>query len=175
MQEVLVVDDDPDICLILQDVLEAEGCMVIVAHNGQEALRVLEQRRPDVIVLDLMMPVMDGWEFAARLQQAPRWSIPVVVVSADTLAARRKPAARRRDDPQAIRYRAYCADRAIRGVMSQKENKFYLFSLLVAKERPQAHPTGGAMGFVCFLSGQAVGSRSKMGIRRAEKPAVFMV
>ena len=93
-KEVLVVDDDPDICLILQDVLESEGCTVIVAHNGQEALRVLEQRRPDVIVLDLMMPVMDGWEFAARLQQEPRWSdIPVVVVSADTLAARRKPAA----------------------------------------------------------------------------------
>ena len=103
--------------------------MVIVAHNGQEALRVLEQRRPDVIVLDLMMPVMDGWEFAARLQQAPRWSdIPVVVVSADTLAARRKPAARVvATIPKPSRYRAYCADRAIRGVMSQKKINFIYF------------------------------------------------
>src|SRR4051812_16908814 len=94
-KEVLVVDDDPDICMILQDVLESEGCAVLVAHNGREALGVLRDRLPDVIVLDLMMPVMDGWEFAAQLQQEPLWrDIPVVVVSADTLAARRKPAAR---------------------------------------------------------------------------------
>jgi CheY-like chemotaxis protein len=93
-KEVLVVDDDQDICLILREVLEAEGCTVIVAHNGQEALRVLEQRRPDVIVLDLMMPVMNGWELAVQLQQESRWrDIPVVVVSADTLTARRKLAA----------------------------------------------------------------------------------
>jgi CheY-like chemotaxis protein len=94
-KEVLVVDDDPDICIILQDVLEAEGCRVMVAHNGQEALQVLEHKRPALILLDLMMPVMDGWEFSARLQQLPELQeIPVVVVSADADATRRKPAAR---------------------------------------------------------------------------------
>ena len=94
-KDVLVVDDDKDICAILRDVLEAEGYRVTVAHNGQEALSVLRQQgEPALIVLDLMMPIMDGWEFAACLQEQPQWcTIPVVVVSADLFAARRRPTA----------------------------------------------------------------------------------
>ena len=88
-KDVLVVDDDLDVCTIIQDVLESEGCQVTVAHNGVEALQVLEQHRPDLILLDLMMPVMDGWEVLARLKGQPRWQgIPVVVVSANLRSRR---------------------------------------------------------------------------------------
>ena len=88
-KDVLVVDDDLDVCTIIQDVLESEGCQVTVAHNGVEALQVLEQHRPDIILLDLMMPVMDGWEVLARLKNQPRWQgIPVVVVSANLRSRR---------------------------------------------------------------------------------------
>lgn len=86
---VLVVDDDPDVCMIIQDVLESEGCQVTIVHNGVEALRVLEEYKPDLILLDLMMPVMDGWEVLDRLKNQPRWhGIPVVVVSANLRSRR---------------------------------------------------------------------------------------
>jgi CheY-like chemotaxis protein len=88
-KDVLVVDDDRDVCTIIQDVLESEGCRVTVAHNGVEALKVLDQHKPDLILLDLMMPVMDGWEVLAQLQRQPLWQdIPVVVVSANLRSRR---------------------------------------------------------------------------------------
>lgn len=91
-KDVLVVDDDPDVCIIIQDVLESEGCHVTVAHNGVEALQALDQHQPDLILLDLMMPIMDGWEVLAQLQGQPRWQgIPVVIVSANLRS--RRPAA----------------------------------------------------------------------------------
>src|SRR6185369_3954551 len=57
--QILVVDDDPDILEALSEILEAEGYEVDRARHGQEALARIEQRRPDLILLDLMMPVMD--------------------------------------------------------------------------------------------------------------------
>src|SRR5262245_44354579 len=60
-----------------------EGYRVLVARNGVEALSVLERDRPDVIVLDLMMPVMDGWEFRRRLHRHPASDTPVILLSAD--------------------------------------------------------------------------------------------
>ena len=78
---VLVVDDDPDILDALSEILEVEGYEVQRARNGREALERLEQRLPDVVLLDLMMPVMDGWEFARSLSPAAR--PPIIVLSAD--------------------------------------------------------------------------------------------
>jgi two-component system, chemotaxis family, chemotaxis protein CheY len=78
---VLVVDDDPDILDALSEILEAEGYEVQRARNGREALQRLEQGHPNLILLDLMMPVMDGWEFARSLD--PRARPPIVVLSAD--------------------------------------------------------------------------------------------
>jgi len=77
---VLVVDDDPDIRDLLCAVLEDDGWEARPAANGKVALGVLEHWKPDLVVLDLMMPVMDGWTFADRLHE--RWSIPIVVLSA---------------------------------------------------------------------------------------------
>ncbi|MBJ6764238.1 response regulator [Myxococcaceae bacterium JPH2] len=81
---VLVVDDDPDILEALSEILEAEGFEIRRARNGKEALERLEPDPPRLILLDLMMPVMDGWEFAHRMRQNPDVaSIPLIVLSAD--------------------------------------------------------------------------------------------
>ncbi|NBD10905.1 MULTISPECIES: response regulator [Corallococcus] len=82
---VLVVDDDPDILEALSEILEAEGFEIRRARNGKEALERLEPDPPHLILLDLMMPVMDGWEFAQRMRQKQPSvaSIPLIVLSAD--------------------------------------------------------------------------------------------
>ena len=80
-RRVLVVDDDPDILDALAEILEVEGYEVRRARNGREALQQLEQGVPDLVLLDLMMPVMDGWEFARSLD--PRARPPIIVLSAD--------------------------------------------------------------------------------------------
>lgn len=77
----LVVDDDPDIRELLFTALEDEGFEVVPAGNGQEALAIIKTFRPDVIILDLMMPVMDGWQFAAELRALDE-DIPLVLLSA---------------------------------------------------------------------------------------------
>jgi CheY-like chemotaxis protein len=86
---VLVIDDDPDILATVEQILEIEGYAVLIARNGAEALGVLDSQRPDVIILDLMMPVMDGWEFRRRLDGHPASTTPVIVVSADRDIARK--------------------------------------------------------------------------------------
>lgn len=81
---ILVVDDDPDILEALSEILEAEGFEIRRARNGKEALDRLEPDPPRLILLDLMMPVMDGWEFSQRMRQRPSVAdIPVIVLSAD--------------------------------------------------------------------------------------------
>lgn len=85
MHAILVVDDDPDILDALVEILEAEGYRAERARNGQEALERLRASPPALILLDLMMPVMDGWEFAQRLKEEPPdlAHTPIIVLSAD--------------------------------------------------------------------------------------------
>ncbi len=81
---VLVVDDDPDILEAICDILGTESYRVARAKNGLEALERVAAERPDVILLDLMMPVMDGVAFAHALHQRPAVSdVPILVISAD--------------------------------------------------------------------------------------------
>jgi len=80
-KRVLVVDDDPDIRELLFTALEDEGFECVPAANGQEALAAMRTFHPDVIVLDLMMPVMDGWQFVKELR-AREEDIPLVLLSA---------------------------------------------------------------------------------------------
>jgi CheY-like chemotaxis protein len=81
---VLVVDDDPDILDAICDILQAEGYRVERARHGLEALERVAARRPDLILLDLMMPVMDGVAFAQALRDRKMDDgLPIVVISAD--------------------------------------------------------------------------------------------
>ncbi len=86
----LVVDDEPQVRATIREALEYEGYEVDEAGNGAEALAAIASRPPDVILLDLWMPVMDGWEFRrAQLATAPR--IRVVVLSALSASNERLP------------------------------------------------------------------------------------
>ncbi len=85
-RQVLIVDDDPEARRWLARALTAEGWQASEAGDGQAALARVRERRPDLILLDLLMPEMDGFEFLARLQadaKGPR--VPVVVVTAADL------------------------------------------------------------------------------------------
>ena len=79
----LVVDDDPDILQTLGLCLSSEGYRVLMAANGKEALDILEREHPSVILLDLMMPVMDGWQFVAELDHRGQRDVPLLILSAD--------------------------------------------------------------------------------------------
>jgi len=77
---VLVVDDDPDVRSFLSAFLELEGYEVQTAANGAEALHSVAEQRPDVILLDLMMPVMDGWTFCRQLAMNHHTSHPPIII-----------------------------------------------------------------------------------------------
>jgi CheY-like chemotaxis protein len=79
---VLVVEDDESIRNVITDVLEDRGFRVVAAGNGAAALERLDQMRPDVMVLDLLMPVMHGWDLMETYaEKTDGDTIPIVVVS----------------------------------------------------------------------------------------------
>jgi len=75
---VLIVDDEPDVLLTLRMILEAEGFEPSLAADGETALRRIDEEQPDLVLLDIMMPVLDGWFVLAEL--AGRARRPFVVV-----------------------------------------------------------------------------------------------
>ena len=80
---VLVVDDEPQVVWMLQFSLEADGFQTFHARDGRAALDELRQHRPQLVLLDIMMPVMDGWSVLQWIQELPEGERPrVVVVSA---------------------------------------------------------------------------------------------
>jgi CheY-like chemotaxis protein len=86
---VLVVEDEPDIRQSVADALEGEGYHVAVAENGAEALEIVACFRPEVILLDMKMPVMDGWAFVRTYRRTPPPHGRIVVFTAAADAARR--------------------------------------------------------------------------------------
>jgi CheY-like chemotaxis protein len=85
---VLLVEDDIATRAVTRNILEKEGWKVSEAENGKVALQKMEEERPTLILLDLMMPEMDGFEFADCVRQHPEWrSIPIVVLTAKDLTA----------------------------------------------------------------------------------------
>ena len=82
-KKVMIVDDEEDIRLTVKQVLEISGYEVIPAHDGTDCLHKLEQVQPDLVILDIMMPGISGWDVAAKIKQTPRWSrIPIVFLTA---------------------------------------------------------------------------------------------
>ena len=80
---VLVVDDEPQVVWMLQFSLEAEGYQTYAAKDGETALREVKEHHPALMLLDIMMPVMDGWSVLEQLQELPASERPrVIVVSA---------------------------------------------------------------------------------------------
>lgn len=82
-RSIMVVDDNPDIITIVKTILEGKGYNVSSASSGPELLNHLKTQTPDLIILDIMMPEMDGLEVLGRLKGATEWaSIPVILLTA---------------------------------------------------------------------------------------------
>jgi CheY-like chemotaxis protein len=86
---ILVIDDDESIRDVTHTALADAGYDVVEAADGATALDLLGTSQPDVILLDMLMPLMDGWEFARRYHQTPGPHAPIVVVTAARDAAAR--------------------------------------------------------------------------------------
>ena len=83
MTRVLVIDDEPDVLLLCRVNLEHAGHEVLEAHGGRDGLALARERHPDVVVLDLMMPAMNGYEVLAALREDDvTRDVPVVVLTA---------------------------------------------------------------------------------------------
>jgi CheY-like chemotaxis protein len=77
-ERILLVDDDESIRQVVSIFLSDEGYTIGQAGNGQAALDLLDEFRPDIILLDLRMPVMDGWEFVRTYRQLPDPHVPII-------------------------------------------------------------------------------------------------
>ena len=82
-RRVLVADDEPNIVVALEFLLQRNGYEVHVARNGEEALRLVETCNPDLVLLDVMMPLRSGYEVCKRIKARPEWGhIKIVMLSA---------------------------------------------------------------------------------------------
>jgi signal transduction histidine kinase len=87
-RRILLVEDDTDLCEALGDTLEEHGHTVVAAADGEDGLRQMREFRPDVVVLDLMMPKLDGWQFRIAQRGDPALvATPIVVISASNSPA----------------------------------------------------------------------------------------
>ena len=77
---ILVVDDNSDMLQIIRDALEVKGADVYTARNGKEGLASLSKYRPDLVVLDIAMPIMDGWETLGHIRKIS--AVPIIMVTA---------------------------------------------------------------------------------------------
>jgi len=82
-KKVLIVDDEPEICEVVSDyLLKRRRFKIYEAYDGAQALGVIEKVKPDLIILDILMPVMDGFELLKRLKGEPAYSkIPVIILT----------------------------------------------------------------------------------------------
>jgi len=82
-KKVLVADDEPNIVAAVEFLLQRSGYEVHVARNGEEALKLVEAHQPDLVLLDVMMPLRSGYEVCMRMRERPEWRhIKIVMLSA---------------------------------------------------------------------------------------------
>lgn len=136
-RSLMVIDDDPDLREMLQEMFSERGFDVVTAPDGEEGLRLSHERPPDLIILDIFMPRMNGLEVLATLKRAHP-DLPVIVVSAGgeqaldqaslaMFSRLRKGAGRLFDKPLNMKQLAATVDE------------------LLARKDGRAHPTGGAV------------------------------
>lgn len=81
--KILIADDEPDVLFVLEDSIKKAGYTVVLAHDGLEALEKVSKEKPDLIVLDIMMPKLDGQSVNVKLKENKETAdIPVIVVTA---------------------------------------------------------------------------------------------
>ena len=82
-KKIMIVDDEEDIRVSVSNIFEISGYEVIKAEDGYDCLDKLEYGTPDIVILDIMMPGMNGWDVAARIKENPKWNdIPIVFLTA---------------------------------------------------------------------------------------------
>ena len=82
-KKILIADDEPNIVVALEFLLQRKGYEVHIARNGEEALRLAEACLPDLVLLDVMMPLRSGYEVCKRLRERPEWAhMKIVMLSA---------------------------------------------------------------------------------------------
>lgn len=82
-KRILLVDDEPNLVLLMEARLKVNGYEVLTANNGQTALEVAKKEKPDLIILDLMLPKMDGYKVCALLKKDVRYAkIPIIMFTA---------------------------------------------------------------------------------------------
>lgn len=81
MKTILIVDDEPDVADVVASALEDEGYRILVASNGIEGLKHLSQTGPDMLICDVMMPLMDGATMCSRIRGDPRHRDMVILIS----------------------------------------------------------------------------------------------
>ena len=82
-KKVLVADDEPNIVAAVEFLLQRSGYEVHVARNGEEALKLVEAHQPDLVLLDVMMPLRSGYEVCTRMRERPEWRhIKIVMLTA---------------------------------------------------------------------------------------------
>jgi len=99
---ILVVDDDPGIVLMLSESVKFEGFRVDTAMDGEEALDKIDKIKPDMVLLDLMLPRYGGFEVISELKAGPRASTPVVVITGRFGDS--ETAAKLRDEPSVVAF-----------------------------------------------------------------------
>ena len=83
MKSILIVDDEVDIATSIQYVLKQEGFTTLLAHDGLKAMEIIESQRPDMVILDLMMPGIDGYEVCRRMRSNDK-KTPILMLTART-------------------------------------------------------------------------------------------
>ena len=81
-QRIAYVDDSREMTLLVRTTLEAEGYEVLVAHDGEQGLELILVEKPDLVILDVMMPQLNGWEITKYLRSKPEWAdTPILMLT----------------------------------------------------------------------------------------------
>jgi CheY-like chemotaxis protein len=81
-KKILVIDDEPDLRLLVRLILESDGYEIVEAASGEEGLELIPGERPRLVLLDIRLPGIDGWEVLERMREDHSGDIPVIIMSA---------------------------------------------------------------------------------------------